>query len=84
MGWLEMGALTGLKLMGAGGARHPPTRSFVGNFLLLSDFLDLNVYFWKILRRNDAQKHGMDLILIQSVAEWLRRQSHELDVSERS
>ena len=43
-----------------GGGPHP-RRSFVGKFVLYSAFWDLNVYVWRILRTNDAQKAWLAL-----------------------
>ena len=43
---------------GSGGDGTSPRRPYVGNFVLLSDFEGSDSLLWRILRRNDAQKHG--------------------------
>ena len=40
------------------GGGAPPWRPLVGNSVLFMGFVGFDIYFWRILRRNDTQKHG--------------------------
>ena len=61
--WIWRNKRSGPKPMGSCG-RAPSRRSFVGNFISCQILWDMNAYFWRILRRNDAQ--SMDLLSLRN------------------